>query len=331
MKQARAIYLSENPKMRDIGFGFDENTVIYLEEEHIDRKVLYEQCEKASERFGNDFTVIYKEKVANEKADDHEKIIIFRGRKALSSVGKVYALREIHKGLPRLKDDHLGLPSFYKELASHEFLLSGGIFLIAGATGNGKSTTLAATLIHRLMLYGGFAVSIEDPPEYQMTGKIGNGFCFQLPVCDENGGDFAGAVKASLRMYPSRQTSSILAIGEIRDSKTAATALRESVNGHLIMATIHANDVVGAITRLLTLAAQEIGIQEASDLLAQSMRITVHQQIIAGKPKIKVLVNDKNNMISARIRAKEVHALMPEVLRQNNLIQRTGVLPLEGN
>lgn len=321
MNEARMIYLFENEKIKDIGFGFEDGAASLIDPK-LDRNSLYEQCIELSERYGFDFTLSVEENGENTT---------FRGRKITSSRGIVFGLREIHKGIPTLKDDYLGIPKFYKDLVSHPFLLKGGIILVAGSTGNGKSTTLAATMIHRIVLFGGVAVSIEDPPEYQMTCKVGKGFCFQVPVCEENGGDFPGAIKAALRFYPSGQASTILSIGEIRDGKTAATALRESINGHLVLTTIHANDVMSALTRILTLAGQEIGVKEAEDLLSQSLRMVAHQQLVNGKPSIKVLVNDgKNTLVSSRIRAGEIYSLNSEILRQNNLINKTGVLPLEG-
>lgn len=319
MKKVITVYLSVDGSVDDFGFDLEGTGVSYLKENHIDRTSLMESAVEACKRFGNDFTVNYK-------ADGGS--ILFRGRKVLTSKGYFFALREIANGIPTLRGGSLKLPDYYREIISHEFLLSGGLVFIAGAPGNGKSTTLSATLIERLLVFGGLAVSIEDPPEFQMTGKIGDGYCFQLPVCEENGGDFAGAIKASLRMYPARQLSTILMIGEIRDSKTAAQVLRDSINGHLILTTVHANDLQSAISRIISLASNEISIDEARDLMAQSLKVGVHQKISNGLPLLKIIVNDGTNTgITTRIRNNEVFGLKSEIMRQNNLL-KTGRFPI---
>lgn len=314
MREAKTIYLSKERGMNNIGFGFGEPGVAKeLGDAEVDRDALYELAKSASEQFGDDFTIAYK---ANGEST------FFRGRKVLTAKGVMYVLREIFKGVPSLKEGVLNLPNYFKEVVSHEFLLGGGLFLVCGSTGNGKSTTMTAALVERLKTYGGLGITIEDPPEYQMTGPIGKGYCYQLPVCHENGGSFAGAIKAALRCYPSKQRSTIMMIGEVRDSETAAQVLRDSLNGHLVFTTIHANDIVSGLSRLLSLAAQAIGQREAQDLMSHALRVVTYQKIINNKPILKMLINDGTNTgISTRIANGEVGNLTSEIMRQNNLLK----------
>lgn len=316
IKESRTIYLHEEDFF-DIGFGFDGPGQARKLNGELDTKKLFALCLEASERFGDDFTIIYDEN------------IFFRGRKFLSTKGYIFAIREVFKGVPSLGEGVLNLPNYYKSVVLDEFLLSGGLFLICGSTGNGKSTTMAASVVERLKSYGGLAITVEDPPEYQMGGAIGKGYCFQMPVCDENGGDFQGAIIAALRAYPAKQRSTIMMIGEIRDSKTAAQVLRDSLNGHLVFSTVHSNDVLSGISRILSLASQEIGKKEAQELMSMAMRVVTHQKIINNKPKIQMLINDgSNSAIKSRLANGEIVNLGTELMRQNNLLL-TGKLPIK--
>ncbi len=314
IKEARTIYLTKEKGMKNIGFGFSAPGVAkVLDGTEVDKDELFELADKASEQFGDDFTVAYHSR------GEH---IFFRGRKVLTAKGSLYVLREIFKGVPSLKEGVLNLPAYFKEIVSHEFLLGGGLFVVCGATGNGKSTTMTAALVERLRTYGGLGITIEDPPEYQMTGPVGKGYCYQLPVCSENGNSFAGAIKAALRCYPSKQRSTIMMIGEVRDAETAAQVLRDSLNGHLVFTTIHANDIISGISRLLSLAAQVIGQREAQDLMSHALRVITYQKIMNNKPMLKMLINDGTNTgISTRISNGEIGNLTSEIMRQNNLLK----------
>ena len=327
MREARTIYLSApdekslTGKVKDFGFGFEDG-IVGLNNDHIDKELLVKECEVLSSKMGNDFTLLYKNN------EDESKSISFRVRKSFTSKGFLYVLREIQKVVPTLNSKFLNLPDYYKQIMSSPFLLKGGLVVICGSTGNGKSTTATASLAQRLVDFGGLAITIEDPPEYQMTGKIGKGYCIQMPVCEENGGSFATAIKASLRMYPSSQNSTIMMIGEIRDGETAAQLLRDSINGHLIFTTVHANDVITGISRIISLASMEIGAKEACELMSQSLRVIAHQKISLGIPQIRMLVNDgSNTAVSSRIRGNEVYNLNTEIMRQNNLL-KIGRLPI---
>jgi general secretion pathway protein E len=113
-----------------------------------------------------------------------------------------------------------------------------GIVLVTGPTGSGKTTTLYAAL-QQLDAARFNIMTVEDPIEYELAG-IG-----QTQVNPKIDLDFAKALRAILRQDPD-----IIMIGEIRDHETAQIAIQASLTGHLVLATLHTNDAVSAVTRL---------------------------------------------------------------------------------
>ncbi|TDX53282.1 type II secretion system ATPase GspE [Orenia marismortui] len=136
-----------------------------------------------------------------------------------------------------------------------------GIILVTGPTGSGKTTTLYATLNH-LNSADKKIITIEDPVEYQLDGIN------QIQVKPEIDFSFASGLRAILRHDPD-----IIMIGEIRDVETAKIAIQSALTGHLVLATLHTNDAVGAITRLL-----EMGVEDY--LLASALRGVIGQRLI---------------------------------------------------
>lgn len=114
-----------------------------------------------------------------------------------------------------------------------------GIILITGATGSGKSTTVYS-ILHRLNKEETNIITVEDPIEMNITGIN------QIQTNSEIGLDFATALRSILRQDPN-----IIMVGEIRDTETAKIAVRASITGHLVLSTIHTNDSLNTIERLL--------------------------------------------------------------------------------
>lgn len=114
-----------------------------------------------------------------------------------------------------------------------------GIILVTGATGSGKSTTVYSFL-QRLNVEGSNLVTVEDPVEMDIEGIN------QVQVNSEIGLDFATVLRSILRQDPN-----VIMIGEIRDSETAKIAVRASITGHLVLSTIHTNNSLNTIERLL--------------------------------------------------------------------------------
>lgn len=119
-----------------------------------------------------------------------------------------------------------------------------GLILVTGPTGSGKSTTLY-TALHQLHSDAVNIITVEDPVEYQIKGIN------QVQVRSNIGLTFAAGLRSILRQDPD-----IIMVGEIRDSETAEIALRSAMTGHLVLSTLHTNDSVSAITRLIDMGIE---------------------------------------------------------------------------
>ena len=155
----------------------------------------------------------------------------------------------------------LGLPPH--ELARVQKLLGqrDGIVAVTGPTGSGKTTTLYAAL--RELTDGTLnIVTVEDPVEYRIAGIS------QIQVEPRRGVTFASALRAVLRQDPD-----VILLGEMRDTETAGIAVQAAMTGHLVLGTLHANDAVGSVARLV-----DLGVERAS--LADSLRGALAQRLV---------------------------------------------------
>jgi len=130
-----------------------------------------------------------------------------------------------------------------------------GLVLVAGATGSGKTTTLYGCL-EQWRLKGMNLVTLEDPVEVPLSGVC------QSEIRPDIGFTFSDGLRAALRHDPDG-----LLIGEIRDSETCALALRASITGHPVLSSVHANDPVGVIRRLMELGASVSDLEETVRLV----------------------------------------------------------------
>jgi len=136
-----------------------------------------------------------------------------------------------------------------------------GIMVVTGPTGSGKTTTMYAAL-RQVSNEDINIMTVEDPIEYELPGLT------QIQVEPRQGVTFASALRAILRQDPD-----VIFIGEIRDTETAAIAVQAALTGHLVLATLHTNDAVGAIRRLA-----DLGLDEAA--ITQTLRGSVAQRLI---------------------------------------------------
>lgn len=143
----------------------------------------------------------------------------------------------------------LGFTTAQKAMVDKMKSMSYGINIICGPTGSGKSTTLQRVMMSILQATGGRknVITVEDPPEYPIPGAV------QTPVAnaetaEERSRQFQAAIKRALRLDPD-----ILMIGEIRDLPSARLAVEAAMTGHQIWTTLHGNDGLGAVDRLLDL------------------------------------------------------------------------------
>ena len=167
--------------------------------------------------------------------------------------------------------------------------LTNSLVLVCGPTGAGKTTTLAA-LLSKISDKKIKIVSIEDPVEYRLEGVI------QIPVNNAIGMDFNDILRRVFRHDPD-----VIMIGEIRDEKTAITAVRAALTGHLVFATIHATDAASGILRLLDMEIPPY-------LLASVFGASIAQRLVKRKNggrrvAAEILLRDENVIEAIRNKA----------------------------
>ncbi|MBA3889653.1 MAG: type II/IV secretion system protein [Gemmatimonadaceae bacterium] len=159
--------------------------------------------------------------------------------------GESVVLRLLDRGGRPVSLDELGLDSRLREGFEHVAARPHGMMLVTGPTGSGKTTTLYACLARRDAEREKI-LTVEDPVEYQLAGIA------QVPVHRQSGVTFAAALRSLLRQDPD-----VIMVGEMRDAETAEVAVQAAMTGHLVFSTLHTNDAVGAIARLLDLGVPD--------------------------------------------------------------------------
>ena len=175
----------------------------------------------------------------------------FEGRKVdirVSTVPTLYGesvvMRILDKSSLPLNLEHLGMRESLRNQVDRLIAKPHGMVLVTGPTGSGKTTTLYAAL-SKLYDPRKKIITIEDPVEYELSGIN------QIPVNPKRGLTFATGLRHILRQDPD-----VIFVGEIRDSETADIAIRSALTGHLIFSTVHTNDAVSSIGRLIDMGAE---------------------------------------------------------------------------
>ena len=221
-------------------------------------------------------------------------------------------LRRIETEIPRIED--LGLPGVINELA----MTKRGLIIFVGATGTGKSTSLASMIGHRNRNSRGHIISIEDPIEYIHQHE--NCIVTQREVGIDTE-TFEVALKNTLRQAPD-----VIMIGEIRSKDTMDYAVTFAETGHLCLATLHANNANQALDRIINFFPAEQQNQIWMDL-SLNLKAIVAQQLIptpdgkGRKAAIEVLLNTP--LCADLIRKKEVHKLKELMTKSRDIGMQT--------
>ncbi len=214
--------------------------------------------------------------------------LIYKGRnyrieRTIALDGEQFCARKMPTEI--IDIEKLGFP-----LGIHRQLISlasrSGLILFAGATGMGKSTSIASLLKKYLQTEGGYAFTIEDPIEMPLDGVYQTvngdlGLCKQTTPPD---GIWEEGIKSALRSKPR-----YIYLGEIRSAEAAVELLRAATSGHLVLSTIHANNVSDAINAVAKYAASG-GISEemAFEMLANGFLACIHQNLVGSPKKLQV-------------------------------------------
>jgi len=190
-------------------------------------------------------------------------------------------LRYITMNTPKLAD--LGLPDTLADLV----MMKRGLVLMVGATGSGKSTTLAAMVNHRNLGSSDHILTIEDPIEFLHSNK--KSIINQREVGLDTR-SFQHALRVAMRAAPD-----VILIGEIRDRVTMEAAITLAGTGHLVMATLHANNSAETLDRIINMFPRDQHAQINLDL-SQYLRAIVSQRLVRGKngrrcAAVEVMIN----------------------------------------
>jgi twitching motility protein PilU len=192
-------------------------------------------------------------------------------------------IRFISSEIPSIES--LNIPPVLADM----ILAKRGLMLVVGATGSGKSTTLAALLDHRNANLSGHILTIEDPVEYLFRNK-------KSIVNQREVGTDTESLQVALK-NALRQAPDVILIGEIRDRETMSQAIAYSQSGHLVLATLHANNSYQALNRILNFYPVEVRPAMLNDL-ASALKAIVSQRLLrtvdGGRmPAVEVMVNTR--------------------------------------
>ncbi|TPN45881.1 type II/IV secretion system protein [Mesorhizobium sp. B1-1-4] len=180
----------------------------------------------------------------------------------LSSIhGETVVMRILHRDSVLLDFAGVGLDDQERQTLDRLLEHTHGMIAVAGPTGSGKTTTLAAAL-SKLNDPGRKIVTIEDPVEYQIPGIV------QSQINSAIGITFSSAIRTFVRQDPD-----VILVGEIRDGETARAAVQAALTGHLVLTTVHANTAAAAFTRM-----RDLGVE--TYLLVGAVRGIISQRLL---------------------------------------------------
>ncbi|MCD6567211.1 MAG: type II/IV secretion system protein [Dehalococcoidia bacterium] len=179
------------------------------------------------------------------------RLIDVRVATAPTVYGETTVLRLLDKSLAVMDLPQLGFSPGALEKAEKMLRVPFGMILVSGPTGAGKTTTLYAA-VNQLDKTSRNIITIEDPVEYRFSSIN------QMQVNPKAGFTFASGLRSILRLDPD-----VVLVGEIRDAETAGIAIQAALTGHLVLSSIHANDAVGVIYRLLDLGVEPFLVSSA--------------------------------------------------------------------
>lgn len=191
-----------------------------------------------------------------------------------SQYGESIVMRVLRQGTERLNLDQLGFSDKDLKLIREAIARPYGMVIVTGPTGSGKTTTLYA-ILNELNNPERKIITLEDPIEYRLEGIE------QSQIDQSRDYSFAAALRATLRQDPD-----IVMVGEIRDEETARIALNAALTGHLVLSTVHANNAVMTLPRLVDMGIEPFFLSGSINLvIAQRLVRKIDQAATTADPK----------------------------------------------
>ncbi|MCF6244723.1 MAG: GspE/PulE family protein [Sulfurovum sp.] len=202
--------------------------------------------------------------------------------------GESIVMRILDKSKAMIKLEEAGMSKQCYDKFSEAIKVPYGIVLVTGPTGSGKTTTLYGA-VNAIKDVKDKIITVEDPVEYQMAGLQ------QVNVKESVGLGFADALKSILRQDPDK-----IMIGEIRNQETLRIAIQAALTGHLVLSTLHTNDAISSISRIL-----DMGIEE---YLVSGALVAIQAQRLVRK----ICTNCKTETILDSVLLKDIEQYLPE-------------------
>lgn len=197
-----------------------------------------------------------------------------------------------------------------------------GLVLCVGEMAAGKTSSIASMFKERLVEHGGIGLAIEDPPETKLNGEHGKGRCIQVRASRKNGGYREQLIRAV------RSGADMILVGEIRDEDTAFQAAQASINGHLIMSTMHGGSIIKGIERYATYCKSKT--ENAYGILADGLAAVFWQGLekvpkqggngfsIRLQSEYLILNGPDGQSARSKIREGKFHQLVQEIEEQKS-------------
>lgn len=249
--------------------------------------------------------------------------VLFRVERSMTMYGPQYCMRKMPKQVPSITQ--LG---FDPRLVSHLMTLSAasGLIIWAGPTGSGKTTAISSLMKEFLIKEGGFAYTIEDPAEMPLDGEYkamngSLGLCKQTLAINDNWGT---QLKSALRSKPR-----YIMVGEIRTPECASECLRAATSGHLVLSSIHANNITDAINSIVKYASSsDMSETLAYELISRGILCVIHQTLQGREkkyPEISYMFANadttKGDQVRAIIKSGKINLATVIEQQKNRLLQ----------
>ena len=276
-----------------------------------------------AEDFDKFYDLVVKSYQGNSSYSVCYEGVFFRVERSQTVTGMQYCARKMPQEVPDIES--LG---YRIEIVKYLTGLckASGLILWAGATGSGKTTAISSLLKDYLLHEGGFAYTIEDPAEMPLDGEYtalngSFGLCKQTTPIDDRWGD---SLKSALRSKPR-----YIMVGEIRTPDAASECLRAATSGHLVLSSIHANNIPDAINAMIKYASSaDMSEDLAYDLMSRGMLAIMHQTLRGvgvKKPILRFLFANpdttKGCQVRSIIKSGKINLATPIETQMTRMIQ----------